>query len=380
MKILFITHNASMYGANRSLLSLVIELKKFGVIPLIYCPKEGDFTKKLSDEGVEYHIKKFDNWVYYKRYEILKFPIILFKNIVFLLKNHFTFKNNLPDVVYSNSSVVTLGAILNILYNIPHIWHIREFGDRDYGIKYFFGSKGRNFLYNKANGVISISNAIYEHVLKKVKTPKLIIYNGVVHKAYLENKEVKSIDKDATINFAIVGALAPYKNHRDAIIAFKSYQKINLNSKLLIFGDTSDGKYYDELKSLVKNNKLDQNVIFKGFNPNMEEIYKEVDVLLMCSKNEGMGRVTIEAMANGIPVIGYNGGATPELISEGYNGLLYHQNHADLCDRMHQLVNSKDLYETISSNAIAEVKSKFTIEAYADNVYNVINHKTSAKV
>ena len=45
--------------------------------------------------------------------------------------------------------------------------------------------------------------------------------------------------------------------------------------------------------------------------------YQESDVVVMCSEHEAMGRVTAEAMAFAKPVIGYNSGATPELISQG---------------------------------------------------------------
>ena len=43
----------------------------------------------------------------------------------------------------------------------------------------------------------------------------------------------------------------------------------------------------------------------------------------MCSRAEAFGRVTVEAMKLGLPVIGAARGATPELVRDGWNGLLY---------------------------------------------------------
>ena len=62
---------------------------------------------------------------------------------------------------------------------------------------------------------------------------------------------------------------------------------------------------------------------FFGYVENTLPLIRGADVLLMCSRYDAFGRVTVEAMKLGKPVIGAKSGGTTELISEGFNGLLY---------------------------------------------------------
>ncbi len=50
---------------------------------------------------------------------------------------------------------------------------------------------------------------------------------------------------------------------------------------------------------------------------------------LMCSENEGLGRVSIEAMFYGCLVIGRNSGGTKDFVFDGKTGLLF--NDMDGC-------------------------------------------------
>lgn len=54
----------------------------------------------------------------------------------------------------------------------------------------------------------------------------------------------------------------------------------------------------------------------------------------MCFRYEAMGRVTAEAMAAALPVIGYNSGGTPELIENEVTGLLYEGGYKELAQCM----------------------------------------------
>ena len=104
---------------------------------------------------------------------------------------------------------------------------------------------------------------------------------------------------------------------------------------------------------------------------NYTHIYNKLDCLLMCAKNEALGRVTIEAMSKGVPVIGYDNAGTSEIIKHGYNGLLYSHGSATLSEMMLMYAKDKGMQKTLRENALHTVKDRFTIEAYAQAIYNV---------
>jgi glycosyltransferase involved in cell wall biosynthesis len=86
--------------------------------------------------------------------------------------------------------------------------------------------------------------------------------------------------------------------------------------------------------------------------------------VLMCSHSEAMGRVTAEAMAYGRPVIGFNGGATPELIEPNKSGLLYN-NLQELTEHMLNMSRNRDLCRTLGLYASGQALKHFSDEQYA---------------
>ena len=53
MRVAHLTHYAELYGANRSLLDLVLELRQRGEVePHVLMPREGPLSERLRKEGV----------------------------------------------------------------------------------------------------------------------------------------------------------------------------------------------------------------------------------------------------------------------------------------------------------------------------------------
>ena len=64
MRIAFITHYGDLYGANRSLLDLMVGLRaRHGVVPHVILPVEGPFQKALVSAGVEHAVVPFPTWM-----------------------------------------------------------------------------------------------------------------------------------------------------------------------------------------------------------------------------------------------------------------------------------------------------------------------------
>jgi len=63
-------------------------------------------------------------------------------------------------------------------------------------------------------------------------------------------------------------------------------------------------------------------VWFLGWRDDIPEIMPIFDIFVFPSLNEGMGRVLVEAMAAGRPIVASNAGGIPDLIYHGENGLL----------------------------------------------------------
>ncbi len=116
-----------------------------------------------------------------------------------------------------------------------------------------------------------------------------------------------------TTNIAFVGRLS----HEKGPDIFTEVARRFLSHYDLSFSVYGDGPL---LKSLQ--NTATQNVSFKGFCSDMRAQWKNIDVLLISSRQEGMPMVAIEAMMRGIPVVAAPCGSLPALLDNDKRGWL----------------------------------------------------------
>ncbi|MEP6844367.1 MAG: glycosyltransferase family 4 protein [Panacibacter sp.] len=377
-KIIYITHYADLYGANRSLINLVEGLVNIGVKNiLVILPAEGKICELLKKIGIEYRLIPFVNETYYagEKPLLIKKIAKFFYNWYIVFRYSGSLKKEGKPIIHSNSSATLIGAYFSMWLSAPHVWHIREFGSDDYNLNYNFGYDFFNKWLNKAQAVIAVSKAVYEKRVKYCTAPKKkVIYNAALFSNQLSHeKQGNSNSKDredGKIIFGIIGLINEEKNQEEAIDAFKLFCHKNKNGKLLIAGNGTS-EYIITLQEKVGQYALDDKIKFTGFIENTNEFYNKIDCLLICSKHEAFGRVTIEAMGTGIPVIGYNNAGTSEIIKHGYNGLFYINGAIDLSEHMLMFAANKELRKIMGQNAEKTVLQNFTIEVYTKAVYNI---------
>ena len=116
-----------------------------------------------------------------------------------------------------------------------------------------------------------------------------------------------------------IGRLTPVKGHKYLI---EAASKILLKIPGMIFVFLGDGELINELKRQATVSGINDKVLFLGWRPDVAEIMSTFDVFVLPSLNEGMGKVLVEAMAMGKPIIASDIGGIPDLIIHGNNGLL----------------------------------------------------------
>lgn len=97
-----------------------------------------------------------------------------------------------------------------------------------------------------------------------------------------------------------VGRFIQEKNHAFIIDVFDKYHNINNNSVLLLVGI---GPLIETIKEVVREKRLEKQVIFLGERSDVSDIMQALDVFLFPSTHEGLGIVAIEAQASGVPVL-----------------------------------------------------------------------------
>lgn len=377
MTVLFICSGANLLGANRSLLALVTNLKNEGIIPIVCSPNYGSLLLELEKVGISYWVVPYVNWaftkyitkMYWLHLVGLSKNMIEQKQAIEQLKNKVLHHGNI-DLIYTNSSITGVGAQLAEATAIPHIWHIREFGEADYNLCFGLGRILFNQYANRAKAVISISKAIKVAVLNKITVPIHTLHNGIFTRDFLATIPQQSYETLRPFRFILLGIVHPAKGQLQAILAFKEVYKINKNCTLNIIG-SGRRDYMLLLKLNIWWYGLQKVVRLKPYTLQPLNEIADAHALLMCSPHEGLGRVTLEASACGLPVIGYKGGGTIELIDNYENGILY-ENKKELVAAMHLLMNDTELCKKLGKNGKAKLAKSYDIKAFAHAIATII--------
>jgi glycosyltransferase involved in cell wall biosynthesis len=156
-----------------------------------------------------------------------------------------------------------------------------------------------------------------------------IIHSGVELNRYhitakkrQQKKKELGISPDSLV-VGFVGWLIPIKGVTYLIKAMAEVVQRHPNSLLVLVGKGDEkGEEEIKLKEQVENLGLADNVRFLGWRPDVDEIMGCFDIFVLPSLNEGMGRVLVEAMSAGLPIVASRVGGIPDLVKHGENGLL----------------------------------------------------------
>ncbi|RCJ25520.1 hypothetical protein A6770_27695 [Nostoc minutum NIES-26] len=385
LKVVFITHYVNLYGANRSLLNLIDGLKHYNVEPFVVAPSEGKISDALRTRNVQFATIPIQYWVgsrtdenhsgnnlyqtaLYRREATKR----LYKNLKILpsLKNQLQAWN--VDIVYTNSSVTPVGALVARMLKIPHVWHLREFIDIDYNFHHDWGKTIFNYFLSQADAQIAISESIRSHFISGLSPERVhVIYNGIASIADFDRFfKIRNsiISNDKPYTFALIGLIHPNKGQDVAIKALSILVKYFSQVRLLIVGHGDNTK----LKKLAEDLGVANKVEFWGHVDDPYKAYLASDVVLMCSKNEGMGRVTVEAMSACRPVIGYDNAGTSEIIQHEYTGMLYQGGHEELAICMRRFVENPAWAKQLGENAWHVARKEYSIEMYSKRIYEVL--------
>ena len=326
IKVLYITSAAHLYGDNRSLLNSLKVLKE--CIDILVCvTQKGLFTEELDRQGIRYvqiagtmAPQNFPIQLSYKwLHRLFGLPRRTFATLKTRKQLNKIIQDYHPNIIHSNNGFIYAGAKMAKRFNIPHVWHLREYIELDHHRtipdKSFFETERRR------SHCIAITHDVFNYW--QLQEPKdTQIYNGV----YQEN-EVPPYQPHKQKEFLFLGRIIPTKGLDDLIEGFARFihsnpelQDYNLN----IVGDGIPS-YITHLRDTAQKLGVGANVHFLGFHADVRPMLLVAKALIVPSPFEAMGRITAEAMLTGCFVIGRNTGGTRELLTLENAGLTFEQ-------------------------------------------------------
>lgn len=378
MKILYFSPGNTIGGAELSLLGIIKEATNHGHNCYVALPpvKRGDSTylellKPLCEavyivRPMSWHIPRGLNW----KQRIINYLYHIYLSgwhIVPVFKLLRIIRHHNIDIVHTNTIMNIEPALAAKLTGVPHVWHIREgIGYNPNAIVRFPLQKNPQLfrcIMNKLSSKI-IANSKFTKSLAKQYFPEDkidFVYNSLpddwfVKKPFHDNKSKYVIGTVANVT-------ANLKNHQLAIEVanvIKSKQ-LDLNIIFNIYGrlPPDDNSYYSDLKDKINNDNLSGNVHFMG-SRTVNEIYDTIDILFHPNGKEGFGRIFIEAMGKGIPVVAVKGGGADELIEDGVTGYKFSDDETEnIADKIIELITNQETYNKISQKGFEYASTHF---------------------
>lgn len=382
MKILYVQPGPGMGGSKISLYHMVkcaSSSQKSFLALSASAQKEYEGLIKPFVEKIFY--QEIPTWQKYHRqtwFEKLRAPCgntyRIMSSIPAAIKLAKIIKAEKIDLVHTNNSITLVGALAAWVTKTHHVWHVREaFGSkRQY--RPILSDALTYWLMKHLSDVIICNSAYTAEPFRERQIKHIIIQNGIdLTEFTVDDTQGASIRSQYAIKrdeivIGMVGNLSTeLKRHNIFLDMAQVLIKEHHQLKFIIFGGSSNLDQTDYTRSLaeqVNNSGLSDKVIWAEFIEDTPAMMNSIDILVHPALTEGSGRVIMEAMAAGKPVVGMKSGGVQELIRDGENGFLIQPgNDQDLAVKVELLLEDENLRQNIAANARIYAHSNFSNQA-----------------
>jgi len=308
-----------------------------------YTPVNSNFKKILAD------------FKWYSFEEQISFPRLLKKyNLDLVHFPHF----NIP-IFYRKNFIVTIHDL--ILLHFPTLRNT-TLHPLWYKCKFFVYKKVIKRALLKSKKVIAVSQFTKKDILKEFpdvpKNKINVTYEAAENFCFFYNKSREETFAKYGIMkpyLLYVGNAYPHKNLENLVMAFKEIKKKFPFFQLVLVG--KEDYFYKKLKEFVKDNNINEGIIFAGFIPDneLDLIFKEATLYVWPSLYEGFGLSPLEAMSKGTPVISSNHPCMREILensAEYFDG----QNVRDITQKITALIVDKRRLVQLKQAGYQQVK------------------------
>ena len=252
---------------------------------------------------------------------------------------------------------------------IPYIVSLRGSDVPFYSEKYrlldkFFFKRLSRKIWKQADYVIANSYLLKNLALQSSPDQEIeVISNGIDTNEFMKKEKY---NKGKKLKILCVGRLIERKGFAYVIDSIKPLgEKVSLS----IIGD---GPLREELE--LQSQNLDVKFLGVVNHDELSELYKEYDLFILPSFNEGMSNTALEAMAAGLPLLMTDTGGTAELI-DGNGFIIKTADSNDITSKINEYITNKDLLE-IHGTKSRELAEKMAWETVSQEYFKIYKEIT----
>ena len=317
-----------------------------------------------------------------------RFPVTLFADLVrevspfhdlrayFKLKKFF--KDNRFDVVHTHSSKAgIIGRLAARAARVPGVVHtVHGQAFHPYQSRW----KNRLFIFLErfaakyCDKIYAVAQAMIDQCVAAKVAPRekyMVVYSGMETRDFAAAKRDRELRSrlglpEAGKVVVTIARLFPQKGYEYVIPAAEKVLRAAPETHFLFIGD---GPMYDELQKDLKRKGIAEHFHFAGLVPPGEVCSHLIqgDLLWHLSLHEGLPRAVVQALASGIPAIGFALDGTPEVILDGETGFLAAAEDVDrVAERTLFLIRNPEQAAVMGETGRRMVLEKFSWQRMCD--------------
>jgi glycosyltransferase involved in cell wall biosynthesis len=327
VRVVYVNHTGEVSGGEVSLLHTLVALRSTDVQALLVAPADGSLAAGARRAGIRVREAAFGS----PRLGINPIRVAAGAGSLWRYARELgaILRDEVVDVVHANSTRAGLIASLSRrLHGKPVVWNVRDFLPLDP-----VGLAVRSVARFGADRVLANSEAVRADFARwqGLRAKTSVVYPGVPA-CMFEPPAGRPGLRDSwripahALVVGYVGQIAPWKRVEDALDAFAAVADRFTAAHLVIAGEPKfrreNLEYRERLRGLAGAHGLEPRIHFVGFETEVDRVFRSLDVLLHPAAREPFGRVLVEAMAQGVPVVAVADGGIPEIVQDAQTGFL----------------------------------------------------------
>lgn len=383
-RVSFVDHAGVLGGAELYLLDVA---RSFGDAASVVLFEDGPFRKRLEHAGLTVHVlPASEQFLSVQKEASVCSALAAVPGFVSIVKRvrHIACEH---DVVVANSQKALIAAgPASWWANRPLIWNLHDLLTAEH-----FSPLTRRLS-------VLFANAFADRVIVNSRATRRafgqssgdesrcrVVYNGFDHDRFATptaerlDELQRELDVPASApTVGVFGRLAPWKGQHVLIDALTNLPDVHA----LVVGSPmfeGDDSYANDLRQRAKQKGVNRRVHFLGFRDDVPLLLHYVDVVAHTSvAPEPFGRVIVEGMLSGKPVIAARAGGPTEIIDEPSTGLLVPPGEpAALAAAIQNLISHPERVQSIGAAARASARERFSINEMQRKVHQIVENVAS---
>lgn len=378
-KILHIITNLPVGGAQDNTLLTVERLNRSRYDVTLMCAEEGDWVSRARA------IPQL-NLVFVNE---LKRKIHPIADLIAQYKVFRLIKREQYDIVHTHSSKPGfVGRIAARLAGVPIVIHtIHGFPFNDFmpaPMRRTFIMIER-YLSGLSDMLVTVSKLNRDKALKlRFAPPSRFrnIYSGIDFSRFDIEVDIKAKRRELGLGdnekiVGMVGRLSEQKSPLDFVRAIPEVLKTRNDVTFVLIGD---GELRQKTIAFARRLGVDSKLKVLGFRDDIPQLLRILDVFVLTSLWEGLGRSLTEAMYTGRPVVATNVEGVPELVEDGRTGILAEpQDIQAIADGIVHLLQHPDEAKQMGRAAAAQINERFQADTMVRRIDELYQELLAAK-